>query len=107
MHMPLEPVVALVAGILIFLMPRLLNYIVASYLVVIGLMGLLGAHPWAPVPTTEARLMNPADWLVEGPSATPHEAPPAMPSPPPGRVGRVELLVFHPAQGEQAALHRL
>ena len=37
----LEPVVALVAGILILIMPRLLNYIVAVYLIVIGAAGLL------------------------------------------------------------------
>lgn len=36
-----EPVVALVAGILILIMPRLLNYIVAVYLIVIGAAGLL------------------------------------------------------------------
>jgi hypothetical protein len=36
------PVVSLVAGILILLMPRLLNYIVALYLIVIGLIGLFG-----------------------------------------------------------------
>jgi len=36
----LSPLVALVAGILILLMPRLLNYIVAIYLIVIGLAGL-------------------------------------------------------------------
>ena len=36
----IEPIVALVAGILIFLMPRLLNYIVAIYLIVIGVIGL-------------------------------------------------------------------
>jgi threonine/homoserine efflux transporter RhtA len=37
----LQPLVALVAGILILLMPRLLNYIVAIYLIVIGVAGLL------------------------------------------------------------------
>ena len=37
-HLP--PVVALIAGILILLMPRLLNYIVAIYLIVIGIIGL-------------------------------------------------------------------
>ena len=37
------PLVSLVAGILILLMPRLLNYIVAIYLIVIGLLGLFGA----------------------------------------------------------------
>ncbi|HSI54547.1 MAG: DUF3096 domain-containing protein [Ramlibacter sp.] len=36
------PVAALVAGILILVMPKLLNYIVAIYLIVIGLTGLLG-----------------------------------------------------------------
>jgi hypothetical protein len=35
-----QPLVALVAGILILLIPRLLNYIVAIYLIVIGLIGL-------------------------------------------------------------------
>ncbi len=38
----LQPVVALVAGILILVMPRLLNYIVAVYLIFIGVMGLMG-----------------------------------------------------------------
>lgn len=38
---PLQPVVALLAGILILLMPRLLNYIVAVYLIIIGVVGLL------------------------------------------------------------------
>ena len=37
----LQPLVALIAGILILLMPRLLNYIVAIYLIVIGVAGLL------------------------------------------------------------------
>jgi hypothetical protein len=36
----LQPVVALIAGILILLVPRLLNYIVAIYLIVIGIIGL-------------------------------------------------------------------
>ncbi|MDB5778501.1 MAG: hypothetical protein JWP79_2188 [Polaromonas sp.] len=36
------PIVALIAGILILLIPRLLNYIVAVYLIVIGLIGLFG-----------------------------------------------------------------
>jgi hypothetical protein len=37
----LQPLVALVAGILILLMPRLLNYIVAIYLIFIGIAGLI------------------------------------------------------------------
>ena len=36
------PVTALIAGILILLMPRLLNYIIALYLIVTGLVGLFG-----------------------------------------------------------------
>jgi hypothetical protein len=36
-----QPLVALIAGILILVMPRLLNYIVAIYLIMIGLLGLL------------------------------------------------------------------
>ncbi len=37
------PLVSLLAGILILLMPRLLNYIVAIYLIIIGILGLFGA----------------------------------------------------------------
>jgi hypothetical protein len=37
-----QPIVALVAGILILVMPRLLNYIVAIYLILIGILGLSG-----------------------------------------------------------------
>jgi Protein of unknown function (DUF3096) len=36
----IQPLVALIAGILILLIPRLLNYVVAIYLIVIGLIGL-------------------------------------------------------------------
>ena len=36
------PVAALIAGILILIMPRLLNFIVAIYLIIIGVVGLLG-----------------------------------------------------------------
>ncbi|MGH2452682.1 MAG: DUF3096 domain-containing protein [bacterium] len=36
----LEPIVALIAGVLILLIPRLLNYIVAIYLIVTGILGL-------------------------------------------------------------------
>jgi hypothetical protein len=43
MTLSLAPIVSLIAGILILLVPRLLNYIVAIYLIVIGLLGLFGA----------------------------------------------------------------
>jgi Protein of unknown function (DUF3096) len=39
-----SPLVALVAGVLILIIPRLLNYIVAIYLILIGLMGLNSIH---------------------------------------------------------------
>lgn len=39
----LAPLVSLLAGILILIVPRMLNYIVALYLIVIGLIGLFGA----------------------------------------------------------------
>ena len=38
--LPLTPLISLIAGIVILIMPRLLNYIVALYLIVIGLLGL-------------------------------------------------------------------
>ena len=41
-HLALGPIVSLIAGILILVMPRLLNFIVAIYLIAIGVIGLLG-----------------------------------------------------------------
>jgi hypothetical protein len=43
LHVALGPLISLIAGILILIMPRLLNYIVAVYLIVIGLIGLFPA----------------------------------------------------------------
>ena len=40
----IEPLVALLAGVLILIVPRLLNYVVAIYLIVIGLVGLNAIH---------------------------------------------------------------
>lgn len=40
-NVDLQPLAALIAGILILVIPRLLNYIVAIYLIVIGLLGLV------------------------------------------------------------------
>jgi hypothetical protein len=42
----ITPLVALIAGILILIMPRLLNFIVAIYLIIVGLMGLNGIYHW-------------------------------------------------------------
>jgi hypothetical protein len=41
MHVTVQPLVALIAGLLILIIPRLLNFIVALYLIVIGVLGLL------------------------------------------------------------------
>lgn len=42
MNVSLAPLVSLIAGVLILVIPRLLNYIVAIYLIVTGLIGLFG-----------------------------------------------------------------
>jgi hypothetical protein len=41
-HLSLTPLISLIAGILVLVMPKLLNFIVAIYLIVIGLIGLFG-----------------------------------------------------------------
>ena len=42
-HLSLTPLISLLAGVLILIMPKLLNLIVAVYLIAIGLIGLVGA----------------------------------------------------------------
>jgi hypothetical protein len=42
LHLSIGPLLSLIAGIMIFVMPKLLNYIVAIYLIVMGLIGLFG-----------------------------------------------------------------
>ncbi|MBV9189864.1 MAG: DUF3096 domain-containing protein [Betaproteobacteria bacterium] len=49
MGIAIAPIVALIAGILILFIPRLLNFIVALYLIIIGVLGLIG-HYSAGVP---------------------------------------------------------
>ncbi|MTI63801.1 DUF3096 domain-containing protein [Methylophaga sp.] len=44
MTISLTPLISLIAGILVLLIPRLLNYIVAVYLILIGLVGLFGGN---------------------------------------------------------------
>jgi uncharacterized membrane protein HdeD (DUF308 family) len=41
LHFALQPILALIAGILILVMPRLLNYIVGIFLIVFGILGLI------------------------------------------------------------------
>jgi hypothetical protein len=43
LHITMGPLLSLIAGILILIVPRLLNYIVAIYLIVMGLIGLFGS----------------------------------------------------------------
>jgi hypothetical protein len=43
-HLTTGPVISLIAGILILAMPKLLNYIVAIYLIIIGVLGLVHFH---------------------------------------------------------------
>ncbi len=42
MSIALTPLLSLIAGILILVVPRLLNYIVAIYLIIIGVVGIFG-----------------------------------------------------------------
>jgi len=44
LQLGIGPLVSLIAGILILVVPRMLNYIVAIYLIVIGLLGLFGGN---------------------------------------------------------------
>ncbi|HKK03751.1 MAG TPA: DUF3096 domain-containing protein [Gammaproteobacteria bacterium] len=41
MHLALQPLLALIAGILILIFPRILNYVIAAYLILVGVLGLL------------------------------------------------------------------
>lgn len=42
LHIELIPVLSIIAGILILVMPKLLNYVVATYLIVVGVVQILG-----------------------------------------------------------------
>ena len=44
-HLEFAPLISLGAGIAILMFPKLLNYIVAGYLIAMGVLGLLG-HPF-------------------------------------------------------------
>lgn len=44
LHLAIGPLVSLIAGILILIVPRLLSFIVAIYLILIGLLGLFGGN---------------------------------------------------------------
>jgi Protein of unknown function (DUF3096) len=44
LNITIGPLIALIAGILILIMPRMLNFIVAIYLIIIGILGLFGGN---------------------------------------------------------------
>jgi hypothetical protein len=43
-HQSVAPLIALIAGIVILFVPRILNYVIALYLILIGLLGLFGGR---------------------------------------------------------------
>lgn len=47
-HLSLTPLISLIAGVLILIMPKLLNFIVAVYLILVGLIGIFGTN-WLPL----------------------------------------------------------
>jgi hypothetical protein len=65
-NLALGPVVSLLAGILILIVPRLLNYIVAIYLILIGLIGIFG---WGAMHARTAALMDPHPPMTAPPSS--------------------------------------
>ena len=44
MHPLLNPILSVVAGIIILIFPTILNYVVAVYLIIIGLLGIFGGN---------------------------------------------------------------
>ena len=66
LNLALGPLVSLFAGILILIIPRLLNYIVAIYLILIGLIGIFG---WGSVHTRAATAVNPHPPIAAPPAA--------------------------------------
>ena len=43
-YLYVQPLIALIAGIIILIAPRVLNYVVAAYLIFVGLIGLIGIY---------------------------------------------------------------
>jgi DUF3096 family protein len=67
-NLALGPVVSLFAGILILIVPRLLNYIVAIYLILIGFIGIFG---WGAMHARTAAMTDPHPPITAPPSYTP------------------------------------
>ena len=68
LNLALGPVVSLFAGILILIVPRLLNYIVAIYLILIGLIGIFG---WGALHARTASMVNPTPPITAPPAYVP------------------------------------
>lgn len=68
LNLALGPVVSLFAGILILIVPRLLNYIVAIYLILIGLIGIFG---WGALHARTAAMVNPRPPITAPPAYVP------------------------------------
>ena len=71
-YLSIGPLVALIAGILILIMPRLLNYIIALYLIITGALGLFGGGP---------NVRASADLDTTPPAAVQRTAPPEKSGP--------------------------
>jgi hypothetical protein len=67
-NLALGPIVSLFAGILILIVPRLLNYIVAIYLILIGLIGIFG---WGALHARTASAMDPRPPVTAPPAYVP------------------------------------
>ena len=67
-NLALGPVVSLFAGILILIVPRLLNYIVAIYLILIGLIGIFG---WGQMHARTAAMLDEHPPITAPPSYVP------------------------------------
>jgi hypothetical protein len=42
LHISIGPVISIIAGVIILIFPKLLNYTVAIYLIIMGILGLFG-----------------------------------------------------------------
>jgi len=68
MSFSIGPLVALIAGILILIIPRLLNYIIALYLIITGALGLFGG----PSARTAAEATDAPPAAIQSDTRTPH-----------------------------------
>jgi len=75
-NLAIGPVVSIIAGILILIVPRLLNYIVALYLIIIGLIGLFG---WGSTHIhAEAGVLPDAPAILSAPRTVPPNMAPSL-----------------------------